>query len=73
MRSSSSYQQPADYEWSIGIIREYELNRKNLVLFSPVYNKMAPEQLAQWILEDQAPVRLQIQLHKILWGETPGR
>lgn len=62
-----------DYEWSLGVVREHELNRKNLVLFSPVYNKMAPEQLAGWILEDQAPVRLQIQLHKVLWGETPGK
>lgn len=62
-----------DYDWSLGILKEYDLGRQNLVLFSPVYNKMAPEQLAAWILEDHAPVRLQIQLHKILWGETPGR
>lgn len=62
-----------DYDWAVGVLKEYTLNRKNLVLFSPVYRKLPPEQLAQWILEDQLPVRFQIQLHKVLWGETPGR
>ncbi len=62
-----------DYDWAVRIMTEYQLDRRNLVLFSPVYRKMPPEQLAEWILQDNLPVRFQIQLHKVLWGETPGR
>ncbi|HSE40114.1 MAG TPA: radical SAM protein [Acidobacteriota bacterium] len=62
-----------DYEWSIEVIKRYQLNEKNLILFSPVYQKMEAGQLAEWILADKLPVRFQIQLHKTLWGETPGR
>ncbi len=63
----------SDYEWASDILRRYQLNTQNLVLFSPVYQKMAADQLAEWILADRLPVRFQIQLHKVLWGETPGR
>jgi len=63
----------SDYDWSVKILYDYQLYKQNLVLFSPVYQKMAPQQLAEWILEDNLPVRFQIQLHKVLWGETPGR
>ena len=63
----------SDYEWASDILRTYQLNTQNLVLFAPVYQKMAPDQLAEWILADRLPVRFQIQLHKVLWGETPGR
>jgi 7-carboxy-7-deazaguanine synthase len=62
-----------DYDWSVKMLYDYQLYSRNLVLFSPVYQKMAPQQLAEWILEDSLPVRFQIQLHKVLWGETPGR
>ncbi len=62
-----------DYDWSIEIMNRYQLEKKNLILFSPVYQKMPAEQLAEWILADKLPVRFQIQLHKTLWGETPGR
>ena len=62
-----------DYDWAVHILSTYKLQAQNLVLFSPVYQKMAPDQLAEWILEDRLPVRFQIQLHKVLWGETPGR
>jgi 7-carboxy-7-deazaguanine synthase len=62
-----------DYDWSVKMLYDHELYRRNLVLFSPVYEKMPPQQLAEWILEDNIPVRFQIQLHKVLWGETPGR
>lgn len=63
----------ADYEWA----REV-LDRRNLaaicpVLFSPVAGRLAPADLAQWILDDGLPVRMQIQLHKLLWGNSPGR
>jgi 7-carboxy-7-deazaguanine synthase len=54
-------------------MNRYKLYQKNLVLFSPVYQKMPADQLAEWILGDKLPVRFQIQLHKALWGETPGR
>ncbi len=62
-----------DYEWSKEIMNKYQLDQKNLILFSPVYQKMPADQLAEWILVDKLPVRFQIQLHKALWGETPGR
>lgn len=62
-----------DYDWSVDVLRRRNLPDKNLILFSPVYGKMPAEQLADWILEDDVPVRLQIQLHKVLWGETPGK
>jgi 7-carboxy-7-deazaguanine synthase len=62
-----------DFDWAVDVVKRYQLNRKNLVLFSPVYRTMPPEQLAEWILEDRVPVRFQIQLHKVLWGETPGK
>ena len=60
-----------DFSWSIDIIEKYQLNQ-NQILFSPVYNVLASEQLAEWILKHQLNVRLQLQLHKILWGEKKG-
>ena len=62
-----------DYDWAVEILNQHQLHKRNLVLFSPVYQQMKPEELAQWILDDRLPVRFQIQLHKVLWGETPGR
>jgi 7-carboxy-7-deazaguanine synthase len=44
-----------------------------MVLFSPSHGQLAARQLADWILEDRLPVRLQVQLHKLLWGNEPGR
>ena len=61
-----------DYEWSREMLRTHALDRKCTVLFSPSYRETQPEVLAQWILDDRLPVRLQVQLHKYLWGETPG-
>jgi 7-carboxy-7-deazaguanine synthase len=63
----------ADYEWSKGIIRDYQLSTICDVLFSPSHHQTKPGELADWILKDQLPVRLQIQLHKYLWGDVPGR
>jgi 7-carboxy-7-deazaguanine synthase len=62
-----------DYDWAKDVLNKRKIQDKNLVLFSPVYRRLAPEQLAEWILEDRLPVRFQIQLHKVLWGESPGR
>lgn len=62
----------ADYEWARGVIRERALGDCCPVLLSPVHGQLAPRDLAEWILADRLPVRLQLQLHKLLWGETPG-
>lgn len=62
-----------DYEWSRTAVEEHGLARRCEVLFSPSYGQLAPGLLADWILADRLPVRLQVQLHKILWGDVPGR
>ncbi|EQD33378.1 Radical SAM domain protein, partial [mine drainage metagenome] len=51
----------------------HALAARCMVLFSPVYGELVPADLAQWILDDKLDVRFQMQLHKILWGEQPGR
>ncbi|WP_419535525.1 7-carboxy-7-deazaguanine synthase QueE [Endozoicomonas sp.] len=62
-----------DYEWSVSKIIEYDLpNRVSDVLFSPVSGEMSAETLAGWILEDRLPVRFQLQLHRMIWGDLPG-
>jgi 7-carboxy-7-deazaguanine synthase len=63
----------ADYQWAVGTMRERQLDRICPILFSPVYNKLDPTVLAGWVLRDRLPVRMQIQLHKLLWGEGQGR
>jgi len=63
----------ADYEWSRGFVREHDLTARCQVLFSPAQGRVRPAELAGWILADRLPVRFQLQLHKLLWGEEPGR
>jgi 7-carboxy-7-deazaguanine synthase len=64
----------ADYEWARFKIDEYSLaDRVSDVLFSPSFGQLEAAQLAEWILEDRLPVRLQLQLHKLLWADGPGR
>jgi len=63
----------ADYEWSRELVRERQLASRSMVLFSPSHEQLAARDLAEWILADSVPVRMQIQLHKILWGNAPGR
>lgn len=63
----------ADYEWARDVLRDERLDHLCPVLFSPVQGELAPEDLAEWILHDRLPVRMQLQLHKILWGSAPGR
>lgn len=63
----------ADYDWSKAIITEYALWGKFTLLFSPTVPVLQARELADWILEDQLPVRLQIQLHKYLWDDARGR
>jgi 7-carboxy-7-deazaguanine synthase len=62
-----------DYEWSCGKFRELGLEGRCTVLFSPSHEQLPARQLADWILEDRLPVRFQIQLHKYLWGNVPGK
>ena len=62
-----------DYEWARFKLDEYQLaDRVSDVLFSPSYEQLTGRELAQWILDDNLPVRLQLQLHKILWDDQPG-
>jgi 7-carboxy-7-deazaguanine synthase len=63
----------ADYEWSRGKLRELTLPAGCTVLFSPSHEQLPARALADWILEDRLPVRFQIQLHKYLWGNVPGK
>ncbi|MEN8175843.1 MAG: 7-carboxy-7-deazaguanine synthase QueE [Pseudomonadota bacterium] len=62
-----------DYEWARDKIETHALTGKCEVLFSPAWGTQDPSELAQWILDEGLPVRFQLQLHKILWGEEPGR
>ena len=63
----------ADYQWAIKTIQDYHLDQICPILFSPVYKELDPALLAEWVLRDRLGVRVQIQLHKLLWGEEPGR
>ena len=62
-----------DYEWSKAFLQRHGLAGQCRILFSPSYNQVSPTALAEWILADRLPVRFQLQLHKILWGDTPGK
>ncbi|SHF58819.1 7-carboxy-7-deazaguanine synthase [Microbulbifer donghaiensis] len=62
-----------DYDWARFTLDQYRLSEKvGEVLFSPSYEQLQPRQLAEWILDDGLPVRMQMQLHKLLWGDIPG-
>lgn len=62
-----------DYEWSKKILEKYGLNTICQVLFSPSYEQLKLQDLADWIIEDQIPVRMQMQMHKYIWGDVPGK
>ncbi len=62
----------ADYEWSRAKLKEYKLDDICELLFSPCHGQLNPTDLADWILQDRLPVRLQIQLHKLLWNDARG-
>jgi len=57
-----------DYEWSRDVVRNQLRGISNTVLFSPAHEEMPPRQLAEWVLEDGLPVRVQLQIHKYIWG-----
>ncbi len=62
-----------DYEWSCAKVRELGLEDRCTVLFSPSHEQLPARELADWILDDRLQVRFQIQLHKYLWGDVPGK
>jgi 7-carboxy-7-deazaguanine synthase len=61
----------ADFDWSVEIVNQYPTEAG--VLFSPVFDTVTPTQLADWILSKQLNVRMQVQMHKLLWGDEPGK
>jgi 7-carboxy-7-deazaguanine synthase len=63
----------ADFDWARERLTEHDLAARCPVLFSPSYGQLEPAALADWILGERLPVRFQVQLHKLLWGDTPGR
>lgn len=62
-----------DYEWSTRIIMNYRLDEQCDILFSPSHGQLKNETLAEWILEDRLAVRFQLQMHKYIWGDVPGK
>ena len=62
----------ADYDWAKTKLHELNLTEKCPVLFSPSYHELQANELAAWVLADKLNVRMQLQLHKILWGEKQG-
>ena len=62
-----------DYDCACQMVQQYQLAERCTVLFSPVAGELEPSQLAEWIVRDRLPVRMQLQLHKILWGSAQGR
>ena len=62
-----------DYRWAKDIINQYHLLQKCTVLFSPSYQQLPAQQLADWMLADRLSVRFQLQLHKVIWGDVPGK
>jgi 7-carboxy-7-deazaguanine synthase len=62
-----------DYEWAREVVREHRLAERCTIWFSPSKSELAPRDLADWIVADRLPVRFQLQLHKLLWNDEPGR
>ena len=63
----------ADFDWARGIVAEHRLDERCEVLFSPSFGQLPASDLADWIVAERPPVRYQLQLHKILWNDEPGR
>ena len=61
-----------DYDWSKKVVSQHALSSRCCVLFSAVHDELEARKLADWIVGDRLPVRFQIQLHKLLWGDRPG-
>ncbi len=63
----------SDYEWAVSFVKEHSLSDRCEVLFSPSHGQLSDTTLANWVVEDKLPVRFQMQLHKQLWDDQPGR
>lgn len=63
----------SDYEWASALIKEHRMEGRVDLLFSPSWNQLPPTDLANWIVQDALQVRFQLQLHKILWNDMPGK
>ncbi len=61
-----------DYDWAVAMLSEHALTSRAHVLFSPSWQQLNPTDLANWIVQDRLRVRFQLQLHKLLWNDTPG-
>ena len=62
-----------DFDWAFAFVAERNLDRKNLVTFSPAWGELPAADLAAWVRDSGRPIRLGLQLHKLLWGDVPGR
>src|SRR5580765_7565022 len=62
-----------DFDWALRLVSENDLDSKNVVTFSPVWEALSPPDLADWIRDSGRRIRLGLQLHKLLWGDVPGR
>ena len=62
-----------DFDWAMAFVAERNIDRKNLVTFSPVWGELPASDLAAWVRDSGRPIRLGLQLHKLLWGDVPGR
>jgi len=63
----------ADFDWACSMVRQHDLTNRCTVWFSPSFGQVKLDDLAQWILQEKLPVRMQVQLHKLIWGDAPGR
>jgi 7-carboxy-7-deazaguanine synthase len=63
----------ADFEWALRFVASRDLDRRHVVTFSPVWESLPASELAEWVRDCGRPIRLGIQLHKVLWGDVPGR
>ncbi|HEY6146438.1 MAG TPA: radical SAM protein [Thermoanaerobaculia bacterium] len=62
-----------DFDWALDLVRRKDLDRSNVVTFSPVWDSLPPSELAEWLRDSGRRIRLGLQLHKILWGDVAGR
>jgi 7-carboxy-7-deazaguanine synthase len=62
-----------DFDWALAFVREHRLDSRHVVTFSPVWEKLSAADLAGWVRDSGRPIRLGVQLHKLLWGDVPGR
>jgi len=61
-----------DFAWMESVVGEFNLDQRNLVICSPVADQIEPRTLAEWVLASKHHLRMQLQLHKVIWGNEPG-